>query len=63
VELFGGPEEAPVLAVEDHGPSKIVVLDWKGRSFRVLAGPDCALKAGDRVRPRYDPAKLHRWPL
>jgi multiple sugar transport system ATP-binding protein len=59
----GGANEALVEVVEDVGPARVLLLRWAGEEVHLLVARDRAVRPGDRIRPRIDPALAIVWPL
>ena len=59
VALLGGEaaSEAVVRVVEHTGPTTTLLVDWLGSRVHIVVPRRAAVRPGDRVHPRIDPAR------
>jgi len=57
----GGPSAAPIEVVEDAGHQKIVVVRLAGTRVHLIAPRTSALRPGQVLHPRIDPARVIVW--
>jgi multiple sugar transport system ATP-binding protein len=59
VALLGGEaaSEAVVRIVEHTGPTTTLLVDWLGSRVHIVVPRRAAVRPGDRVHPRVDPAR------
>ena len=57
--LLGGEaaSEAVVRVVEHTGPTTTLLVDWLGSRVHIVVPRRAAVRPGDRVHPRIDPAR------
>jgi len=58
----GGASDGVVEVVEDIGPARVLLVRWAGAPIHVLVERSFAARAGDRIRPRIDAARVVVWP-
>jgi len=62
IEPTGGEHPGTVRVVEQMGPANILLLDWAGTRVHLIAPPTFAVRPGEPIRPRIDPAAVILWP-
>jgi multiple sugar transport system ATP-binding protein len=61
IDPAGGSVAAAVRVVEDMGPTRTLLVRWAGCDWHIVAPRTVAVKPGDKVYPRLDPAKVILW--
>jgi multiple sugar transport system ATP-binding protein len=62
IELAGGAVEGEVRVVEHMGPTQTLLVAWAGQEIHVVCTEGVAVKPGDKIFPRVDPARVLLWP-
>ena len=57
-----GGEWAKVLIVEELGAMSVILIDWHGQRWHVIAPKPCSIVPGDTVYPTVNAERVRMWP-